>query len=63
VNEPWTWRKSSRSTSNGDCVEIARPEAPVVGVRDSKNPAAGHITFTPAQFAAFLTAIKANDTA
>ncbi|WP_184914610.1 DUF397 domain-containing protein [Saccharothrix ecbatanensis] len=32
----WTWPKSSRSVSNGQCVEVARPDAPTVGLRDSK---------------------------
>jgi Domain of unknown function (DUF397) len=31
------WRKSSKSTFNGNCVEIAITSGPVL-VRDSKNP-------------------------
>lgn len=39
------WRKSSFSTETADCVEIAyRAAAPMVGIRDSKNPAGGHLT-------------------
>ncbi len=33
------WRKSSFSASDANCVEVAFG----VGVRDSKNPAAGHL--------------------
>ncbi|ONI74867.1 hypothetical protein ALI144C_39450 [Actinosynnema sp. ALI-1.44] len=32
------WRKSTRSGNTNNCVEIANT-GPVVGVRDSKNPA------------------------
>jgi Domain of unknown function (DUF397) len=53
------WRKSSRSdTSGNDCVELARLPR-VIGVRDSKNPAAGNLFLTGAQFATLLADIKA----
>jgi hypothetical protein len=32
------WRKSSRSGSNDQCVEVATDLGGVVGVRDSKDP-------------------------
>jgi hypothetical protein len=52
-NQPWIWRKSSQSATSGDCVEVARP-GPVVGLRDSKNPAGGHLTVMPAAFDTLL---------
>jgi hypothetical protein len=55
------WRKSSHSGSTSgqsDCVELAAlPTA--IGVRDSKNPSAGHLTLTVDQFATLLADIKA----
>ena len=40
---PSTWRRSSHSGGNNNCVEVARLGA-VVAVRDSKNPAARPVT-------------------
>jgi uncharacterized protein DUF397 len=50
------WRKSSRSVNTSDCVEVA-PSAAVVGVRDTKDRAAGHLTVSPGAWTAFLDAV------
>ncbi|SHF68991.1 DUF397 domain-containing protein [Streptoalloteichus hindustanus] len=54
------WRKSSRSTDNGDCVETALFAGEHVGMRDSKNPAGGTLTADRATFTAFIAAVKAD---
>jgi hypothetical protein len=49
------WRKSSYSGGNGgNCVEVAFNLSGIVAVRDSKNPAAPALTFTPEAWRAFL---------
>ncbi|NEA26609.1 DUF397 domain-containing protein [Actinomadura bangladeshensis] len=48
------WRKSSRSSANGQCVEVAPLQASI-GVRDSNAPDAGHLTFTHEAWGAFMT--------
>ncbi|TMR03460.1 DUF397 domain-containing protein [Actinomadura soli] len=42
------WRKSSHSSdgTSGQCVEVAALSG-VVGIRDSKDPDARHLTLTP----------------
>lgn len=52
-----TWRKSSRS-NNGQCVEMARFPDGSIGVRNSNQPAAGLVRFTPAEMNAFLRGAK-----
>ncbi|MDQ3404484.1 MAG: DUF397 domain-containing protein [Actinomycetota bacterium] len=47
------WRKSSRSSDEGNCVEVAFADA--VAVRDSKNTAGPMLTFPESTWAAFLS--------
>ncbi|KAA2254959.1 DUF397 domain-containing protein [Solihabitans fulvus] len=53
-----SWRKSSYSANEENCVEVAFTPA-MVGLRDSKSPAAGHIEVHPSTFRAFVDGIKA----
>jgi hypothetical protein len=55
-----TWRKSSYSSSNGQCVEVASAGS-VVAVRDSKDPDGAVLLCTRTGVAAFLTGVKAGE--
>jgi len=53
------WRKSTYSGSNGGgCVEIARNLPGIVAVRDSKDREGPVLTFTPAEWRAFIVGVR-----
>jgi hypothetical protein len=55
-----TWRKSSYSGGNGDCVEVAEC-GDGVAVRDSKDPAGPALAFAPSDWVAFVQGAKNGD--
>ncbi|MFE9321308.1 DUF397 domain-containing protein [Nocardia sp. NPDC052278] len=50
------WFKSSRSGGDKACVEVAFLSNDRVGVRDSKNPSGPALTFSSAEWSAFMAA-------
>jgi hypothetical protein len=56
----WDWRKSSRSATSGECVEVGTsPDTPLVAVRDSKlGDGSPILTFTRGEIAAFVHRVK-----
>jgi hypothetical protein len=53
-DSPGVWIKSSLSSYNGNCVEVAGLADDAIRVRDSKNPRGGTLNFTPAEWDAFI---------
>jgi len=51
------WRKSSRSSANGQCVEWA-DLGDAVAVRDSKHPSGPALIFTRGEWRAFVGGVK-----
>lgn len=52
-----TWRKSSRSGYNGNCVEFAQLDN-TIAVRDSKNPTGPALLFPGWEWSRFIQATK-----
>ncbi|WP_037910982.1 DUF397 domain-containing protein [Actinacidiphila yeochonensis] len=53
-----TWHKSSHSgAEGGECVEVARAPG-TVHVRDSKNPDLARLTFSAAEWTAFVRFVR-----
>jgi len=50
------WHKSSHSGGNSDCVEVAHAHT-AVGIRDSKNPGAGHLSVPRSAWVAFIAIV------
>ncbi|WP_067502732.1 DUF397 domain-containing protein [Actinoplanes sp. TFC3] len=53
------WHTSSRSSGNGECVEVADNLLDGVAVRDTKDRAAGTLIFPRGAWAAFIENTKA----
>ncbi|MFF2081518.1 DUF397 domain-containing protein [Kitasatospora sp. NPDC058162] len=54
-----SWRKSTYSNGQGDCIEIADELDNIVPVRDSKDPHGPALGFTPEAWQAFVAGIRA----
>lgn len=57
---PAVWRKSTRSMSETNCVEVADLSGGTA-VRDSKHPTGAVLTFTTAEWSAFTIAIRGGE--
>lgn len=55
------WRKSAYSANSGACIEVAVLDRGGRMVRDSKDPAGPLLSFTPADWSAFTTAIRSGE--
>ncbi|MGH3436184.1 MAG: DUF397 domain-containing protein [Sciscionella sp.] len=53
-----SWRTSSYSTNQANCVEVA-VTAPAVAVRDSKHPSGGVLAFPGPSWSTFVRGITA----
>ena len=51
------WHKSSYSSQDGNCVEVARNLPGLVAVRDSKAPDGATLVVSPETWRAFIRAI------
>jgi hypothetical protein len=54
------WTKSSRSTDQGNCVEVAALGT-IRALRDSKNPTGPALKFTTAAWSAFTNGIRTGE--
>lgn len=52
------WHTSTRSSSQGQCVEVACNLPGVVALRDSKDPSGPALVTAPAAWRAFTDAVK-----
>jgi len=55
-----TWRKSSYSANQGECVEVATRTPATIAVRDSKNPRGPVLTLAPGTWRDFIADVKAD---
>ncbi len=57
-----TWHKSTLSTYNGSCFELARLRSGIIGVRDTKDRGEGPVlVFNQDEWDAFRSGVKAGE--
>ncbi len=56
-----SWKKSHRSNSQGNCVELAQLPDGTVAVRNSRHPAGPALLYTKAEIQALIQGAKAGD--
>ncbi|MBT1098070.1 DUF397 domain-containing protein [Streptomyces sp. Tu102] len=52
------WQKSSYSTADGNCVEVALLTGGDVAMRNSRDPHGPALVYTQAEIAAFIAGVK-----
>lgn len=52
------WYKSTYSSQDGNCVEVATNLPGIVAIRDSKDSAGTKLVFSPREWAAFLGGVR-----
>jgi hypothetical protein len=55
------WRKSRRSNSQGNCVEVAELPGGAVAVRNSRHPQGPALVYTRAEMEALILGVKDGD--
>ena len=55
------WIKSSHSSAEGNCVEVAALDGGGVALRNSRDPDGPALVYTPAEVAAFLAGAKGGE--
>lgn len=58
VHDDPIWSKSTLSSTDGSCVEVAFCACGETKLRDSKDPDGPVLTFTPAEWNAFWRGVK-----
>ena len=58
VKSPLRWVKSSLSFAWGNCVEVSGLETDTILVRNSRDPEGGTLSFTQAEWDAFIGGVK-----
>jgi len=53
------WHKSSYSSQDGNCVEVARNLPGLVAIRDSKSPDGPNLLVSPETWRTFLLGLRA----